>query len=325
MTTSPANATPPANINNGTTVTNGTSDPMKTVTNAPVNSTWTNTAPATSGWSNYSTWNSPMPGTTVPANNATMGNGSYPSNNGNASSTNNGSMNPPSGSTSPVNNSGTASEQPAPVQSLSSTGDYSAYGTSNATLPPSVSMSYNRDYPTYATQNSTWTQYGDWFYSSYVANGRYTQIFYDNRGNGYSLALPVLMTYVPENVVDQAVKRYGTNLYSITGVKTGDGTKEAYLINLIDRGQSRMEYVGDDGAAVSEVWRIDPPVVEPSAIMATTDANAAMNDETTVADDGLKVKSDDEKTVIKDKDGTKIKVKVKSDGTLKVKQKKTDD
>lgn len=304
--TSPMTTTPPASTNNGTTVTNSTSDPMKTVTNTPSNSTWTNTAPATSGWSNYNTWNSPMPGTTMPATNATTGNGSYPSNNGATSPMNGAGTNangtgtnmgngryPLNSAATPPNNTNSMSAtgtvngsqtmgQTQSTGAMQSTSDYNAYGTPNVALPDNVNMSYQKAYPSYGTMNNTWTQYGDWFYSSYMGNGRLTQIFYDNRGNGYTVSLPVLMTYVPENIVDQAIKRYGTALYSVTAVKTGDGTRESYLINLIDRGQSRMEYVGDDGAAVTEVWRMDPPATDSAAgTMTATDANAAMGNEAT--------------------------------------------
>jgi hypothetical protein len=104
-------------------------------------------------------------------------------------------------------------------------------------------------------------------------NGRLIQYFYDQRGSGYSLALPVLQSYVPENIVNSALQKYGSSLYSISMVKTNGGN-EAYQVGLLQRGQMQMQYLDENGATVSDVWRTE----EVDSTMQSTQSNAAMND-----------------------------------------------
>jgi hypothetical protein len=145
-------------------------------------------------------------------------------------------------------------------------------GTPNAVIPYNVQMNYGKEFPMAASGGGTWTQYGDWFYTTYMTGGRHTQIFYNNRGSGYSLALPVLNTYVPEYVVNGAIQKYGLNLYSITTIKAADGTN-AYQFNLIDRGQSKYEWLDSSGATALNIYRTE----EVTDTMNTTSTNAAMD------------------------------------------------
>ncbi len=262
-TTSPTTNPPTTNGN----VTNSTTDPMKTTTNPTMNngnmntngtmnnSTWNTGTPTNLGWTNYGIWNNAA---TVNGVNATTGN------NMNNATMNNGNMN----ATGNYNNSASNN----------------AYGATVATIPYRSQMEYSKSYPTAASSNATWTQYGDWFYTTYMSNGRYSQIFYDQRGNGYSLALPVLNTYVPENVVAMALQKYGSTLYSITMIKSAEG-KDAYQINLLDRGQPKIEWVGDDGASAMNIYRTE----EMNAAMSNTQTNAAMDNSsgTTSSDNTL--------------------------------------
>ena len=204
---------------------------------------------------------------------------------------------------------------------LSSTGNYSAYGTSVAALPPNVQMNFSRDFPASANQAYSWNQYGDWFHTQYLSNGRSTHYYYDTRGNGYSLALPVIQTYVPEDVIDKALQKYGANLYSISMVKTSGGTN-AYQLGLIERGQLRMEYLNEDGTSATNVWRTEE--------ITTTDANAAMDSQNTMSSTTIttspEVAASDEKETKTEWKENGVKTKIKSgDGKVKIKQKKVDD
>jgi len=153
---------------------------------------------------------------------------------------------------------------------MSSTGNYSAYsGTAVANLPANIQSHFGQDYPAGVNNQYTWNQYGDWFHTYYMGNGRLTQYFYDQRGNGYSLVLPVLETYVPENIVTSALQKYGSSLYSIAMVKTNSGNN-AYQIGLLQRGQMSMQYLDDNGATVADVWRVE------TDSMSSTQSNAAM-------------------------------------------------
>ncbi|MBB1286613.1 hypothetical protein HRH25_19695 [Flavisolibacter sp. BT320] len=159
---------------------------------------------------------------------------------------------------------------------MSSTGNYSAYGgTAVPYLPANVQFRFNQDFPTTANTPFSWNQYGEWFHTYHMNNGRLTQYFYDSRGNGYALALPVLHTYVPENIVANALNKYGSSLYSISMVKTnGNDSTGTYQIGLLDRGQLYMQYLDENGVTVGDVWRVEE--VDSTGVMTSTETNAAM-------------------------------------------------
>ena len=228
---------------------------------------------------------------------------------------------------------------------MSSTGNYSAYGgTAVPYLPANVQFRFNQDFPTTANTPFTWNQYGEWFHTYHKNNGRLTQYFYDARGNGYALALPVLHSYVPENIVANALDKYGTSLYSISMVKTnGNDSTGTYQIGLLDRGQLYMQYLDENGVTVGDVWRVDE--VDSTGVMTTTETNAAMgsdmntnqnvnnqstmgttsdmNQTQTATDPSQKVKeikTKEGKTEIEYEDGSETKIKTEKD-KIKIKTK----
>ena len=278
-----------------TTPTNPTTPPTPTnpaTTNPTMNNTtWNNGTPTNLGWSNYGIWNN---------NNATGNMNATTGNNMNNGTMNNGTM-----------NNGT----------MNSTGNYNAYTPMmNVTIPYSVQTNYGKEYPMAASSNGSWSQYGDWFYTTYMSNNRYSQIYYDQRGNGYSLALPVLTTYVPENIVTMALQKYGSNLYSITMMKSADG-KETYQINLLDRGQPKMEWLDETGATALNVYRTE----DMSGSMNASSTNAAMDAQTnmsTTADGTTTATSETDKSAMEKETKTKIKTK---DGKVKIKTKKVNE
>jgi hypothetical protein len=254
---------------------------MNTTTNSQVDVS-TSWAPGTSpywGWNNYGIFD--------PSMNANM--------NANANMNNNN-----------MNANGT----------LNSTGSYNAYsGTAVAALPSNVQAKFSKDFANTANNSYTWSQYGDWFHTYYMGNGRLTQYFYDARGNGYSLSLPVIQSYVPEDIIDKALQKYGARLYSISMVQAAD-SGNTYQLGLIERGQLRMEYLNDMGATVPNVWRTEE--MDSTSTLNATDANAAMGTEGTVTSE---TPAQTEESKMKAKEGeTKTKVKVEDDKT-KVKQK----
>lgn len=198
--------------------------------------------------------------------------------------------------------------------SLTSAGAYSAYGTPVPALPSNVQMRFNTDFPTTASGTQSWNQYGDWFHTHYINSGRSMHYFYNARGDGYALALPVIQSYVPEDIIDKALQKYGANLYSVSTVQTSDG--DAYKLGIIEQGQLRTDYLNEDGSSVVNIWRVEE--------LNTTDANAAM---APGADMSTATSTDDseKETKIKWKEnGVKTKIKA-GDGKVKIKQKKIDD
>jgi hypothetical protein len=244
------NGTANGTMNNGST-NNGT---WNGVSSTPSTS-WSPERDPSWGWNNHGVWNggsNTNTGANASMNASASGvNGSANMNgtgvNGNASMTTDGSMN--------------------------STGSYSAYGTAIPSLPANVQNRFSQDFPAGASTSYKWNQYGDWFHTYQMNNGRLIQYFYDQRGSGYSLALPVLQSYVPENIVNSALQKYGSSLYSISMVKTNGGN-EAYQVGLLQRGQMQMQYLDENGATVSDVWRTE----EVDSTMQSTQSNAAMND-----------------------------------------------
>jgi hypothetical protein len=206
---------------------------------------WNPETPPAYSWNNYGNWQNM--GSVYPTGNANMNNSSNMNN-----TAANGTMN--------------------------STGSYSAYGgTAVANLPANVQMRFNQDFPTGANNQYSWNQYGDWFHTHYVSGGRLWQYFYSQRGEGYALVLPVLHSYVPENIINSAIQKYGSSLYSIAMVKTNSGA-DAYQIGLLQGGQLNMQYLDESGVSVNDVWR-----VEDSTSMNATQSNAAMDNSGTTS------------------------------------------
>lgn len=250
-TTLPATApqSNPATTNGS--VTNSTSDGMNTTTNPnpainkgtmnTTNSSPNNGAPANLGWSNYGIWNNSAAG----------------SMNTNRPTANNSAVGSDRTATNEANNFSTGT------------------GTPVTAVPYNVQTNYGKDYSAAASGSGTWNQYGDWYYTTYRNNGRYSQIMYDQRGNGYSIALPVLTTYVPENIVTMALQKYGSSLYSITMLKAADG-KDAFQINVLNRGQVKPEWIADDGATAATIYRTEE-MSNAAGTLSATQTNAAMD------------------------------------------------
>lgn len=321
MSNSATNGTTNATNNRNTTTGawNGVSN------NTTYNSTsWAPESDPSWNWNNYgmwngsANWNANSNGTSVYGTNS-MGNSSMNNGTMNNGTMNNGSMNNGSMTDGSMNNN----------TSMNSTGSYNAYsGTAIAGLPANVQMRFNQDYPTGMNNQYTWHQYGDWFHTHYMNNGRLMQYYYDQRGSGYALALPVLQTYVPENIVASALNKFGSSLYSIAMVKTADGS-DAYQVGLLQRGQMSMHHLNENGASVANVWRVDS--VDNMGVMSATQSNAAMGtnqnmnmpNQSNVTDgmnNGDKTKVKDGKIEIEHADGTQTKIKW-DDDKIKIKDK----
>lgn len=152
--------------------------------------------------------------------------------------------------------SATGDDQAELTTTNTSTGTYSAYGTYTSvnTAPLYIQQSFMQTYPTAA--DVAWYQATDWYRASYMMNGRSMNVYYGPNGSNYAVALPVIQSYVPEEVISKAIGMHGQNLYSITSVRTAEG-QEAYHITLIENGQTRSEWVGTDGSTIANAYRTD--------------------------------------------------------------------
>jgi hypothetical protein len=95
-----------------------------------------------------------------------------------------------------------------------STGDYSAY----ANMPPSIQRNFQAQYP--GVTNAQWQPtYNGFWRASYMQNGQWMNVNYSPRGESFMVALPVLQSSVPAEIVSKAMDLYGGNVYDISLVK----------------------------------------------------------------------------------------------------------
>jgi hypothetical protein len=203
-----------------------------------------------------------------------------------------------------------------PVYSTNSTGTYNAYG-----VPDYVIWDLRNDYPD--ATDIMWQQgTTDWYHGYFLRNGRYTNMYYSTdpyynvqyypeRVTGVSVALPVLQTYVPDDVVNTAVNMYKQNLYDITAMK-GSDRQDIYQVRILENGQVRSVYMDPSGASVTDIYWKEPEMnMNMQNNLTTTDANAAMDNSNMNTNTKTKTKtiySDGTKVIQKTKNGkTKVK------------------
>jgi hypothetical protein len=151
------------------------------------------------------------------------------------------------------------------VNTIRSTGSYGAYGS--VAVPPTVQSTFMSQYPN--AGNAMWdkdTATNMWR-ARYNTGGRNISVYMDERGNTYSLALPLVQSLVSENVISSAVNKFGNNVYDILQLKTGD-SQYVYQVRLIENGQVRAVHMNEDGSEA-----VYTPVVHTDA----TDSAGNMN------------------------------------------------
>jgi len=99
----------------------------------------------------------------------------------------------------------------------------------------------------------------EWWSASYTTdNNRMNRVYYNTqpwymepgRDNSFKVALPVLNTYVPEDVVAAAIRAYGHELFSITARKLEANGLQSYFVTLIRNGVSQIEEMNADKTAM---------------------------------------------------------------------------
>jgi hypothetical protein len=225
---------------------------------------------------------------------------------------------------------------------MSSTSNYSAYA-----VPNYVQVNFQTQNP--GVTGLTWDRpTADWYHGYYLNNGRYTHVYYSTdpyynvkyypeRVVGYTVSLPVLQTYVPDNVIAAAVNQFKQNLYDITAMKgnpiqdnttmtsnTQDNTSvqtnngmqttnnmqanvikpDIYLVRILDNGELKSMWIDANGVAVTNVWRTEEQMNTTDVNTATsTDTNAAMTNDLNTKTKVKTKTSDGQKKVIKQKNG----------------------
>jgi hypothetical protein len=157
-------------------------------------------------------------------------------------------------------NTGTNSTMDA-SGNASTTGNYNAYGNTSVNVPARFQTSFTAGYP--GASNAVWSQVGDFYRASYNTNGRFTHVYYGNNGTSWTVNLPVLHSYVPEEVISKVGSMYGPSVYGIGQIKTASG-QPVYQVHLIENGQSRMEWISEDGSRMqsTDIYRTEEATMD---------------------------------------------------------------
>lgn len=118
-------------------------------------------------------------------------------------------------------------------------------------VPATFRTNFQLSYPTITTV--TWIPMNDdWWYTTYNNNNRIVRVYYSTqpwymiRGESFKASLPVLNTFVPEQVIIDAVNTYGNNIYSITQ-RLSAGNEEVYHVTVIRNGVSEIILMNGQG------------------------------------------------------------------------------
>jgi hypothetical protein len=210
---------------------------------------------------------------------------------------------------------------PNTTQSMTTNSSYNAYSTYTATLPTGMQTYVMRDYP--AATGIRWQQSGDWWHGYYVNAGMPVHLFYNERGQTFTAALPVHQSYVPDAVVSKAIDLYGPVMYDINHIK-GTSGQDVYLVRILENGQLSSQYMAEDGSKVIDIYRTEVADKDLNSMNVTTPAtttdsnvtteNAKITTDVNAVDDATKMK-----TKTKEADGTKTKTKMEN-GKVKIKK-----
>jgi hypothetical protein len=126
--------------------------------------------------------------------------------------------------------------------------------TTTYTVPPSMKTNFQVSYPNATTV--TWQPMNDWWYATYKNdNNRIISVYYNTqpyyliRNESFIVALPVINTMVPEEVITKAISTYGNDLYSITAMKSAGSDEMMYQVTLIKNGTTETVMMNGSGVA----------------------------------------------------------------------------
>jgi len=197
-------------------------------------------------------------------------------------------------------------------------------------------MNFQTQHPN--VSNLTWDQStADWYHGYYsdANTGRYTHVYYSTdpyynvqyypeRNTGYIVSLPVLETWVPDEVVTAALNQYKQNLYDISAMK-GNNAQDIYVVRVRDNsnnGELKSMYMDANGTAVTDYLRTDEQMNMGNTTninsSISTDTNSAMDNSSMNNSDATNMNGAKVKTKTKMADGSEIKTKTK-DGKTKTK------
>ena len=121
-------------------------------------------------------------------------------------------------------------------------------------VPAPIKTNFQVSYP--SVTPIAWEPVNDWWYATYKdENNRIVRVYYNTqpyyliRNESTKVSLPVLNTFVPEEVITNAVNTYGSDLYSVTALKTAGSNDMMYQVTLIKKGTTETAIM--NGTAVA--------------------------------------------------------------------------
>jgi hypothetical protein len=131
--------------------------------------------------------------------------------------------------------------------SQQSQSSYQAYGTLNVPL----TVQYNFSTANPEATNATWTRNGEFYGVRYLSNGRLVNTYYNEAGQSFVVALPVMSTDIPESVINRVAADYTGNIYDVTRIRDWND-RFVYQVRLIENGQVRTERISEDGTLITD-------------------------------------------------------------------------
>jgi hypothetical protein len=143
---------------------------------------------------------------------------------------------------------------------------FSMFAQNNTGVPDNIRMSFQNTYP--GTSNVTWqtvslpvfSQYSrsdiksvQWYpqmqgyQASYIANNRLMHVYYTESGKTYTVAGPVIESWVSEDVVTKVISQYGDNVYDVTMMKNAMDS-DVYQVRFKDNNNLSTAWINADGS-----------------------------------------------------------------------------
>jgi len=127
----------------------------------------------------------------------------------------------------------------------------------NYVVPVPIKANFETTYP--GISQVTWQPMNAWWYATYKdENNKLVRVYYNTqpyyliRNETSKVALPVINTFVPDDVITNAVNNYGHNLYSITAVRSGN-SEDVYYVTLIKDGKSEITTMNGTAVAYNKI------------------------------------------------------------------------
>jgi hypothetical protein len=85
------------------------------------------------------------------------------------------------------------------------------------------------------------------YQASYIANNRLMHVYYTESGKTYTVAGPVIESWVSEDVITKVINQYGDNVYDVTMMKNAMDS-DVYQVRFKDNNNLSTAWINADGS-----------------------------------------------------------------------------